>query len=479
MAEIANTTNDGSRGSRATGVTGQGSRLHGTVLRLERCGVVFEVVSSEVALRTSEALDEFQITLDGQTAYSGRAVIREALDTGAAMVYHAGLDAAGFDGQLLTQPGYMADTRGLFADFLKQWQPTCLVSPELKIALADFEDFTMDLRRWMERLELGLRPSARLLPDEMDRQLVDSVAPEAVPIIDHYFDIFEGVALSARGADEAAHRDYLQRHLRPLLLCSPFAYRTFAKPLGYAGDYEMVNMMLRPPYEGNSAYAKLMNYWFLKQHPAAAHRNRIDYLVERLVQETVRVCPCGRPARVLNVACGPAVEMQRFVAEQAVSNAAEFTLLDFNEETLTYTEAMLERIKNAQGRRVPLKTVKKSVQQLLKEASRSSARKGEDLYDYVYCAGLFDYLTDPVCVRLVQLMYDLLLPGGLLVVTNVETSNPRRKVMEHILEWYLVYRTAAQLRALSPQNAPNEAVMVRSEDLGVNIMLEVRKPDHA
>ena len=43
------------------------------------------------------------------------------------------------------------------------------------------------------------------------------------------------------------HEAYLRRHLHPLLLCSPFAYRTYQKPLGYAGDYEMVNMIVRDP----------------------------------------------------------------------------------------------------------------------------------------------------------------------------------------------------------------------------------------
>ncbi len=48
------------------------------------------------------------------------------------------------------------------------------------------------------------------------------------------------------------HQAFGKRHLHPLILGSPFVYRTLQKPLGYAGDYEMVNMMMAlRAYESN------------------------------------------------------------------------------------------------------------------------------------------------------------------------------------------------------------------------------------
>ena len=41
-------------------------------------------------------------------------------------------------------------------------------------------------------------------------------------------------------------------------------YRAYTKPLGYAGDYEVVNMMLRDPFEGDSLFAKVINSVFLE-----------------------------------------------------------------------------------------------------------------------------------------------------------------------------------------------------------------------
>ena len=125
----------------------------------------------------------------------------------------------------------------------------------------------------------------------------------------------------------------------------------------------------------------------------------------------------------------------------------------------------------------PVDYVKKSVQQILKESGRT-VEQAHKQFDFVYSAGLFDYLSDQICRRLVDVMYEWVAPGGLLLVTNVEPSNPLRNGMEHLLDWHLIYRTAAQMRTLVPSRAPAEAARVVSDQTGVDVFLEIRKPEH-
>jgi extracellular factor (EF) 3-hydroxypalmitic acid methyl ester biosynthesis protein len=66
----------------------------------------------------------------------------------------------------------------------------------------------------------------------------------------------------------------------------------------------------------------------------------------------------------------------------------------------------------------------------------------------------------------------------LLLVTNVDPSNPLRHGMSYLLDWHLIYRTAQNMRALLPDRAPDDAVQIRSDATGVNLFMEVRKPDH-
>ena len=106
----------------------------------------------------------------------------------------------------------------------------------------------------------------------------------------------------------------------------------------------------------------MVNAWFVRESPAQAHRNRIRYLVEQLTRETVRANAAGRDARVFNVACGPAQEVQEFLAEQPISARVQFTLLDFNEETLQHTRAALSDRRSRYGRTTSLHFIKKSVQ---------------------------------------------------------------------------------------------------------------------
>src|SRR5207249_3357503 len=190
------------------------------------------------------------------------------------------------------------------------------------------------------------------------------------PMLGVLFERFEESCGRIEPELRPAHRSYVKRQLHPLVLCAPFMYRTFQKPLGYAGDYEMVNMMVRDPCEGASVFAKMLNTFFLNTPPVVAHRNRIEELKTVLAQETARVARQGRSAKIFNLGCGPAKEIQDFIAESDLSGRAQFTLLDFNEETLAYTQRVLNDLIQRHRRSTTVQLVKRSVVQLLKEAAK-------------------------------------------------------------------------------------------------------------
>jgi extracellular factor (EF) 3-hydroxypalmitic acid methyl ester biosynthesis protein len=262
----------------------------------------------------------------------------------------------------------------------------------------------------------------------------------------------------------------------PLLMGSPFVHRTLTKPLGYAGDYEMVNMMFRDPFEGPSLFAKMVNLYALQLPPIVAHRNRIDYLYRVLEKETLRMAARNRDTKVFNIGCGPAQEMQRFLAESELSGRAHFTLVDFNDETLAYTARQLGELKRRHARRTPIQTVKKAVHLLIKAVARGEDYMRPQQYDLVYCAGLFDYLNDVVCQQLMDIFYELLAPGGLLVATNVD-QHPAKNQMECFLEWNLIYRDNRALRAVAPRQADESGIAIKRDPSGVNVFIEIRKPD--
>jgi len=150
-------------------------------------------------------------------------------------------------------------------------------------------------------------------------------------------------------------------------------------------------------------------------------------------------------------------------------------LADFNSETLDHTRAVLESLRQRYHRRASLRLIQQSAQDCILEAERKVQTGRSAQYDLVYCAGLFDYLSDRLCRRLLGVLYNQLKPGGLLIATNVDHHRARYE-MECFLDWHLVYRNTADMAALVPPECPLDAVAVRRESAGVNVFLEIRKP---
>lgn len=458
----------------------QGAEVRGTLHRLTRYTTVFEVYNPYSVLQLSEVLTDFRITMNDRLVYSGRAVITNLLNTGIMLVLEASLsEDCWLDIDMFSPVHHRERLREEFGNFLSETEKIFRVRANFKVVVADMQTMLTDLRRWMEQVELGVRSMAMGDRKEAEREAFDILEQPLMPTVAPLMAQFEETAALIEPEHQPAHRSYVKRQLHPLILCSPFVFRTFQKPLGYAGDYEMVSMMLRDPYEGSTMFAKILNRIFLETAPVIAHRNRIGYLISCLKHETERVVASGRKARIFNLGCGPAQEIQQFMAGESISDETEFTLVDFNDETLLHVTQALEGVRESHGRQTKLQFVKKSVHQILKDSTRPGAGFNVGGYDVVYCAGLFDYLSDRICKRLLEVFYDLVAPGGLLIATNVDRSNPSRNYMEYVVEWHLVYRNAEEFIKLAPAKSRPEASEVKRDATGVNIFLEVRKPGHA
>jgi extracellular factor (EF) 3-hydroxypalmitic acid methyl ester biosynthesis protein len=465
----------GDRDSIIVGRTSQGYEIRATPLRITRHVVAFEVYNPYSILQLSEVLKEFKIIVNDRLIYSGRATVSSLVNTGILVVCEATLTEAWLDVDLFTLITEPKKLRADFSDFLKEWERIHTILPAYKVVLADMQNYFVDLRHWLEQVELGIRSSPARDGSQLEREVIEELVPSVLPSINSLFARFEEVADSVTPELLPFHRTYAKRQLHPLVLCSPFAYRTYHKPLGYAGDYEMVNMILRDPLEGSSLFAKSVNLWFLTQAPAQAHRNRIQYLIKRLLKETRERQSRGQTMRIFDLGCGPAWEVQQFLAEDEISNDVSFTLVDFNDETLEHVGTVLRGLKCKFARSTKIDLIKRSVHQFLKEEAKSGINHTR--YDLIYCAGIFDYLSDRICKRLVNIFYSMLEPGGLLIVTNVDASNPSRNGMEYLLEWHLIYRNVQQLKALMPDEAPKGSANILSDETGVNHYLEVRKFD--
>jgi extracellular factor (EF) 3-hydroxypalmitic acid methyl ester biosynthesis protein len=114
------------------------------------------------------------------------------------------------------------------------------------------------------------------------------------------------------------------------------------------------------------------------------------------------------------------------------------------------------------------------VYELLRRTQRGA--NDAEKFDLIYCAGLFDYLAPDTCRALMELWYDSLSPGGLMLIANMNDTKPFRNFIEFILDWQLIYRDGREILSLAPERC-RETTNVIAELTSVNLFLHIRKPD--
>ncbi len=250
---------------------------------------------------------------------------------------------------------------------------------------------------------------------------------------------------------EKLFKKFSRKLLYPHVLSSPFMSRIVERPIGVPGDFDMLGQILGKRFRGGSLFGRLINEWILSNPATDAYRHRVQ-LLEDQTRRVVRNCSeAGRSAKVLSMASGVAYEVQRYVQNPEDGCQVDFTLVDFSDETLAEARRQFETLGEPVGE-VSVSFEQSSVIELANN-SRSSVAAGsgwvpDGKYDVVYCAGLFDYLSDRMIVSVTRYLNTLVADGGVLVVCNYTTQNPFAHFMGLVLDWELIYRSENHLEDL-------------------------------
>lgn len=442
----------------------QGDKASGTLRGISRQSVSLEVYNPHSVAQLSEMLSDLTIRRQGRVVYQGSAVVTTLINTGIYLMMSA----------TLTEPWkelneLQGDDEGIqqeIARFMHDLDQYNHIRPDFRLAITNLRNQLSELSRWMEQIDL------MSASEDSKRELVDKLQAPILPKLFENLMIFEEEAKQVDPEYWDIHRAYSQRDLHPLTLRSPFVHRTFTKPLGYAGDYEMVNMIFRDPNEGPNTYFKTINNLFLSEGPAVAHRNRITILLDRLETIVDKALQENRGLKILNLGCGPAIEIQKLLHKKKMDERIEFTLLDFSQPTLNYTQSQLEKHAAEADSHPKINFIQRSVDQILRQSAKLQQEEAE-MYDFVYSAGLFDYFSQRACQRVMKLFSHLVKPGGMIFATNVHANNPAQAVMEYIAEWHLVCRDEKEMSDMLPGFGVQR---VYTDDSGVNVFIEVDKP---
>ncbi|MBN8709911.1 MAG: class I SAM-dependent methyltransferase [Verrucomicrobia bacterium] len=450
-------------------VNTSGIRGRGTLIHISRSVAVFEVYNPFSLIQMSEVLQEISVMRGERVIYKGRGVVTSIVSTGLMVIVSVTLiDSWSALNHLEPGPALSEE----FGKFISDWETGLNISDGYQLAVNKFSNFLAETSRWIEEAETAIVGDINAHPEKASR-FRESIERVVTKKLSDLLYLFQDEAAKVPEEDSMIYKAFARREIHPYLLCAPFVWRTFYKPLGYAGDYEMVNMLLQESQTtGATTYARIFHELTSSVAACIAHRNRVTIMERTLGEEAERVNDEQRVFTALTVACGPAVEIQRFIRRNPLSSQSALHLMDFNEETLEYVKLRMAEAVDESGNKPTLKFIQKSIDDLLKDIHLESEGFLPS-YDMIYCAGLFDYFPDNVCRNLLELYYKWVRPGGLLLTTNVHPNNPERFLMEHLLEWYLIYRDEAELLSLAPKGSEGE---VFADDTGVNVFLTIRKP---
>lgn len=227
-----------------------------------------------------------------------------------------------------------------------------------------------------------------------------------------------------------------------LLLQDPFTKRARDKPRGYAGDAQLLDYIYFFPKEEVISPLGLEVQRFTRGCTASFAVRERALTVSQIIDEMAS--QSSRHLKVLSIACGHARELAS--SDAFLSRKVTFFGLDHDDTSLT------EMHQQYQGFNV--KSIHASIGKILKREKLQDV--GE--FDLIYSCGLFDYLSDDVARKLIEVCFqELLGSNGRLIVVNF-MDHFTRGYVDAIMDWKLNYRTLFELSSLA-KGLPSASVM--------------------
>ena len=209
---------------------------------------------------------------------------------------------------------------------------------------------------------------------------------------------------------------------------------------GNAGDAELIDYMYglrQPAPETSELGRRIFDYTTNTPAPQSVRERRkiIAAMIDEMAADSSNL-------RILSIACG-------HLREAAISNAvtngkvAQYFALDQDALSLEVVKKELSKF-NVNPVHAPIKSL---------------FTNGKQFYDldFVYAAGLCDYLPQSVAIKLTNLMFQMLKPNGRILLANFAPCLPEIWYLEMCMQWDLIYRTEAEVADCASE-IPKEAI---------------------
>ncbi len=451
-------------------------RLECQLHDLSQNGIAF-IPLSAARFTPGTNIAELSVSFDGVTAYQGEARVVSVRQVDGVMVV-----GASFIDSLMN----IDDVLHLRA--VKSWKPVTekgiviAAQPWHVVGHAEFKALVTEMRLFVEDAEAHYGEMERSLPwhvmhgdtDSSARTgLIERIRTEFVPDFVSLMGRIDQALRLASGDDWHRLKEFSIRNLQDKFMQAPLLHRTRVKPLGYPGDFECMNYMYDRPFEGQTLFGKALHMGSCASVPAQAVRARKTLIRDR-IKALVESWKEDRPLRIAAIAAGPAQETFEYLSQATdIPAQTEIVLFDQDKLALSYAHRRIEPLVEGRWKgRVRVIFLQDSIKRLLTDAA-IFGNLGP--FDMLFAAGLFDYLRFNTAATLTRNFHANLAPGGKAYIGNMDPGNPSRWMFEHHLDWFLLYRTKAEMLEFGQAAVPNGRMEVIEDATGTNPFLVVQK----
>jgi CRP-like cAMP-binding protein len=233
------------------------------------------------------------------------------------------------------------------------------------------------------------------------------------------------------------------------IMSSATMARCYTKPAGFPEDDQTLRAMVEGDAEGDGFIGPLVDRWFLGRPICRVRREARRAMTEEVVRRA-RARDGRGPLHVTSLG-GAAGDELLDALDEVGAEAIVATCIDGDPDAL--------RRGNHQADDAGLAA---STTFLCADTSSLAGTEIDLLPQHlVYVLGAFDYMDDAEAVTLLDWIHAHLAPGGVATFANLTPALPDLLLMEHLLEWSVVARDEARLRALVRRSRFGEAVEIR------------------
>ncbi|MBB3944290.1 SAM-dependent methyltransferase [Rhizobium skierniewicense] len=211
-------------------------------------------------------------------------------------------------------------------------------------------------------------------------------------------------------------------------LQDPFTHWSFDKPRGYSGDAQLLDFIYgHPSVQDKIAAASPIGtalYDYTKDASSSvAVRERRDILT-KYIDDVANTR--GPDTEILTIAAG---HLREANGSSALAQGKIKRWVALDQDPLSVGAIM----RDFHG--TCIEAIDGSVRGIL------SRRQELGTFDFVYAAGLYDYLVDKVSIKLTQRCLEMLKPGGSFLFANFSQDIGVDGYMESFMNWALLLRT--------------------------------------